>query len=229
MATSFLATSDLEAAVIDHVARYRLTVVEALQTQPALAQPGSDQLKQILKQLCRQGVLDNATLYLDRSYFYLAPMLPTEGRKLLSESVKIRRYAMLAFCCLGATPRTRLLPTECEAHCPELYHAVGCLDFYVSDSTANRALGVLRVDSGGRGRWDRVLEKCRRDIIRLQMDRQVRAMIDDGQLEYTLVTALPQKVHRLQQAIVCWSDIPLGVMRLCAVPDLVNLIAPSPY
>ncbi len=228
MATSTLIATTLETAVIDQVDRYGLTVVEALQSQPALTEVSPGQLKQLLKQLCRQGVLDQATLYRNRSYFYLAPVLPTEGRKLLSESVKIRRYAMLAFCCLGMTLRTRLLPGECEERFPELYQAVGPLDFYRSDFEARRAVGVLRVDAGGRGRWDRVLEKCRRDILRLQLDRQVRAMIDDGLLEYTLVTALPQKVQRLQQAMGSWPEIPPGFVRLCAIPELVNLIAPPP-
>lgn len=227
MATKQLSGSDIAAVIIDHVSRYRMTVFEALRRQPQLGSLPRKELKRELNRLCRERLLGREPLYRHRSYYYLAaadgadrPAGP------LAETAKVRSYAMLAFCCLGRVKRVKLSADELERLYPGVLSQGRPLNYYLTTTGDEQAIGFLRVDSGGRSRWDRILAKCREDIERHRLNRYVRPLIEQRRFEITLVTALPQKAERLQRAMAAWTATPTTFVRLCVLPELLNLISP---
>ena len=116
--------------VLGHVERYRMTVLAALKRLPGLSHLGARRIVGLLRDLCRAGDLERGTLFHHQAYFHLPrrnecetteqPELPDYRRGPLSETAKIRNYAILAFCCLGHVPRFRLTKPELLAHFPAL-------------------------------------------------------------------------------------------------------------
>lgn len=100
------------------------------------------------------------------------------------------------------------------------------MNYYVDTSSGPPRLGLLRVDPGGCGRWDRVVAKCCEDLRDHERHPGFARLIRGGQFEVTLVTALPQKAERIALAFDAGR---VGApLRLCAVPELLYLIAPPP-
>ena len=221
--------SAVAAAILEHVARHRLTVFEAVRRLPLTGMLPRKELKRQLQRLCREGQLGRASLYRHRTYYHLAAANDSDmATGPLAETAKVRSYAMLAFCCLGRAKRLKLSGEELEQHYPGLHEQGRPLNYYVTASGSQPSLGFLRVDCGGRGRWDRVLAKCRDDVERHRVNPHVRPLIEQGLFEITVITALPQKAERLARAMAGWSGTPTGCVRLCVLPELLNLIAPPP-
>ncbi len=219
----------VDAAILARVDRYRLTVFEALRQLPELKGVASSALRHHLRRLCREGVLGRAALYHNRLYFFRANAdVIGRSQRPLSETAKVRSYGMLAFCCLGATARTKLNHEDLAQLFPELPHQSSNHHFYQADHSEPVSCGWLRIDCGGHGRWDRVLAKCHRDLLRFRHYPSIERQIELGNFEITLMTALPQKAQRLQQALKSEPSLLAGNMRLCVLPDLVQLILPAP-
>ena len=68
------------------------------------------------------------------------------------------------------------------------------MNYYVDTSGPQPRLGFIRVDAGGRGRWDRVLAKCRDDLQVHQRMLASAQFIDRQAFEITLITTLPKKL-----------------------------------
>ena len=100
------------------------------------------------------------------------------------------------------------------------------MNYYVDMSQSQPRLGFVRVDAGGRGRWDRVLAKCRNDLDTHSADAGFRNFIDRQAFEITLITALPQKARRLADSLSSMHDSGIRMIRVLAMPELLNLIAP---
>lgn len=227
--------------VLDHIARYRIGVPEALVTTPPFAEFSPGRMARTLRALSEsteEPLLASAPLFGDRRYFYLtrtgesAIGEPAEGRAerrragALSEIAKVRAYAVLAFCCLSERPRQRLTAEEFRRNFPE-HHRPGLPMGYYADHEARR-LGFVRVDAGGRGRWDRIAEKVREDIERHREMPAFRDSIAAGSFELTLVTATQRKAERLRPLLE-EAGHPSGVpLRVHVVPGLIDLIAPPP-
>lgn len=233
--------SALRHAIREHLARYRMTVLKAVQQMPEFRGFGRKRTSAILRQLCRSRELGHAPLYRNRRYFYLADPAtggatgqlrqgPTDDRYgPLSEAAKIKNYAMLAFCCLGAQPRHRLNHADFDGCFPNLARPGLPMNYYVDTSQRQPRLGFIRVDAGGRGRWDRVVAKCRNDVEVHYAKDGFRKFIDRNAFEITLITALPQKARRLAESIGALRDERVGMIRVLAMPELLNLIAPPAY
>ena len=205
--------SALWLSVREHVARYRMTVLAAVQQMPEFKSFGRKRTAAFLHQLCRSRTLGHAPLYRNRGYFFLAArgsgsnadelQRGSTGDRYgpLSESAKIKNYAMLAFCCLGTRRRQRLSPADFNRCFPDLSRPGLPMNYYVDTSQSKPRLGFVRVDAGGRGRWDRVLAKCQNDAEAHYADSGFRQFIDCQAFEITLITALPQKARRLAESI----------------------------
>jgi len=229
-----------EQAVLAHVARYRMTVLPAVQQIPELHGLGKRRTAKLLGRLCHGGQLGHAPLYHNRRYFYPGPRfqcaVPDDGQARighrpegpLSEPSKIRNYAILAHCCLGSALRERLTRADFRRHFPDFYRPGLPMNYYVDTSGPQPRMGVVRVDTGGVGRWDRVLAKCRHDLEAHFMHAAFRQLLQHGLFEMVVVTAMPQKARRLAESIQSWRDPRAPCIRVSAMPELVNLIAPPP-
>ncbi len=144
--------------VLDHIARYRIGVPEALARTHPFAALSLRRIKRTLHALTEgegEVLLASAPLYGDYRYFYLtragetAIGEPDAGqgthRKAgaLSEVAKVRAYGVLAFCCLSEHPRQRLTPDEFRRTFPT-HHRPGLPMSYYADYEAKR-LGPRRV------------------------------------------------------------------------------------
>lgn len=226
----------LDFDVLDHVARYKMGVPESVARLPSLEGWTPGRVKNTLKRLRGEGYLKTAPLYGDRTYDHLtregaeALDLPLEGRDAerlgqpLAEVPKVRAYAVLAFCCLSTRARQRLTPDEFKQFFAE-HDRPGLPLSYYADHEAKK-LGFVRVDTGGRGRWDRVVERVRTDVERHQESDAFRESIGSEGLEVTLVTATEQKAGRLRAAFAEGEAFAAVTILVHVVPELVDLIAP---
>ena len=215
-------------AVLDHIARYRLTVFPALQQLPVFAACGPRRIKNVLRECQRQSLIGSAPLHHGARYWYLdvlgaqACELPEERVGPLSEPAKIRALAMLRFCCLSDRPRRRLTPEELAAAFPVIAPAGLPSGYYFDPGGAGR-LGLCRVDAGRSGRWDRVVESVRQDILQHLHRPGFRQFIQAGRFEITVLTVFRQKAKRIYESLLREAErLPLQVV---ALPELLPLIA----
>ena len=146
----------------------------------------------------------------------------------LSELAKIHNYAMLAFCLLTDAHRERLTSAELQRHFPALHRPGLPMSYYIDTTSGQPRLGFIRVDTGGHGRWDRVLAACRHDLETHWGHPGFQPFIRRQLFEITLITALPQKAQRLRDGLTSGDDWRASVIRIVAMPELLNLIAPPP-
>ena len=226
--------SQQEAAVLVHLARYRLTVFEAA---AGVVRPRG-LARRVLARLAESGLLASAPLYRNRRYWHLTQSgatrlgtaLDDSGEPLfgpLSEAAKIRAYAMLAFCCLGDISRDRLTRRELQRHFADLDRPGLPLNYYVDGSRPKPQLGFLRVDTGGHGRWDRIVEKVRHDAESHWLMPGFRRLITAGCFEITLVAALAEKAERIRRELAEGRIARPVQVRVVAMPDLVHLVMPA--
>lgn len=219
--------------VLEHVARYRLTVPSALRRLPHLNLFPLRQIHLLLRQLRRRSLLATAPLHHGQTYWHLTG----EGARFcgvteyrtgpLSESAKIRAYAILHDCCLSDKARHRLTPADLERYFPNLYEP-GLPSSYVFDPEGEGRLGLVRVDAGHLGRWDRIIESLREDVSRHYAHAGFRSVIRVGGFEIVLLTATSQKAERLSKALLTHRDARRIPIRITAIPALLPLIASIP-
>ena len=228
-------TARLETELVDQITRYKMTTLQAATTLPSARRLGRRRIVGLLNWLCRQNRIAAAPLFYQRRYFHL-PIAPGDlesdsnvrKRGALSEEAKIRNYAMLTFCCLGKAKRHRLTATELAQYLPEFQRLGMPLNYYLDNSTNSPRLGFIRVDTGGRGRWDRILEKLRADV-RLHASRaEFRNLVQQDAFEVTLITARPQKARRLAETLNSKPEAQMVRVHIAVVPELLPLIAPLP-
>ena len=232
---------DRQQAVLEHLARYRMTVLAAVQQMPEFKRLGRKRTAAFLHQLCRSRELGHAPLYRNRRYFFLgsrgfdrvagqSPQSVNVDRDgPLSELAKIKNYAILAFCCLSGRWRQRLTPADFDKCFPNLCRPGLSMNYYVDTSGPQPRLGFIRVDTGGRGRWDRVVATCLHDVKNHYAAPGFRPFITRQAFEITLITPLAHKARRMAETIGALGDPRANLIKVSAMPELLNLIAPPPW
>lgn len=225
-----------EFAVLKFTEHYGLVVIEAAVRIPELQNQSHANVQRLIDRLVKLRLMTETSLYPGRRCYHLttkgieATGANVIGRRMndrpLSEESKIRRFAMLSFCCLGATPRMQLSPAILQATFPTL-DVTSLTSGYYMQPTTQKVIGYLRVDMGGEGRWDRVLAKCAEDARRITNNQTWRERAAAGGFEITVATALPQKAERLSRALL--ESPPQLPIRIAVIPELLNLIAPTPF
>ena len=102
------------------------------------------------------------------------------------------------------------------------------MNYYVDLARDQPKLGFLRVDTVGRGRWDRIVAKALDDVRKHRLETAFSRFIERDALEIRVVTALKQKANRISRAL---KNKPTSLgqsIEVSAVPELLNLIAPIP-
>ncbi len=233
-ATTRLSLRETETAALRHIDLYGLTVTEAVQS---VTQRRSQRAaNRLLLGLQQQGLVRSEGLYGQRHCFILTRAGreqlagdTSSGARMdrpLSEQLKLRLFAMLSVCCLGNTARQKLTRTELTRVSSDSNRSVP--NYYAETHDNRQRYGFLRVDTIRHGRWDRILAKVREDAYGHAADPGFQLLIERGDFEVTLATALPQKAERLCRAFSHAAN-PLPVpVRVTSIPDLLYLIAPPP-
>ncbi len=226
-----------DTAILRHIARYRLTVVEALARLPECQRHTAAELAARLQRLDRADFVASTCLHTDRQCYELTrkgairvghSLADRDSHARLSEATKIRRFAALSFCCLTSVRRQRLTAAELADQVAGLNGSEADTPYYVTRDEAAPRIGFLRVDLGGHGRWDRILAKCQQDVREHADNPRWTPWIGSNRFEVTLVTALPQKAERLHRALSQQEHAPPVSVRIAVIPELLYLIAPPP-
>ena len=224
------ASDELVDALLDHIARYRLTVFAALERLPAFSPCGPRQIREVLRECQRQSLIGSAPLHHAARYWYLDTLGAQACDQAedrvgpLSEPAKIRALAMLRFCCLSDRPRHLLNAEDIARGFPAL-HRPGLPNGYYFDPAGSGRLGLARVDAGRRGRWDRVVESVRDDIGQHLHHPGFRQFIQAGRFEITVLTVFRQKARRICESIV--RDAHRVPVQVVALPELLPLVTSS--
>lgn len=218
-------------ALLEHLARYRLTEFSVLNQLPAFSDWRVSDLRHLLRECERKRLIGSAPLHQAARYWFLN----TEGAKRLglseqfsgplSEVAKIRAYAVLRYCCHSEPLRHRLTADELKQHFPAL-HRPGMPNHYYFDPQGEGTIGLLRIDAGHRGRWDRSIQSLRQDISSHFLRDGFRQIALAGRFRITLVTVLPRKANRLVDALQQHRDAQRIPVEIIAMPELLPLVAP---
>lgn len=228
--TSSEQTAQQRRAVVDHIARYRLAIAASLRQLPELATGSPNEWRQCLRSLQADSIIESQWLHHGMPCWHLAENgairlgLSTDRSGPLSESAKLKAYAMLRFCCLGNRPRMRLTADDIRKHFTELCR-IGMPQGYYVDLHGEGKLGLLRIDAGGRGRWDRVVHSVVEEVNQHRQQAGFSRLMHTHRFEFTIATVLPQKAQRIREAIQQKSELNNVALRIVAMPELLPLIA----
>lgn len=226
MTTTSRKTADESTVVLGELAeRYQLITADAASQLRRDHFNNEAKARDAMKQLAAAGCLREVTLYGNVTCFVPAGR---HREKPLSETSKIRALAMLYVCASVSHHRTRLTATEFEKYFPELRRPGLPMNYYVDLAGHQPKLGFLRVDTGGHGRWDRIVAKALDDVRKHQVEPAFGRFIQRDALEIRVVTALHQKANRISRAL---NEKPTSLAQsidVSVVPELLNLIAPIP-
>jgi len=220
-------------AVTSHLARYRLTVPRVIARLPQFATMSPREAARLLRALQNQHLLGSAMLWQGQPYWHLtatgAQHCGIANARIgpHSEPAKIRAYAMLRFCCLAKTPRHLLTAMELDRHFPGLGRQ-GLPSGYFFDPQGEGRLGLLRVDAGHRGRWDRVVASLREDISNHVRQNGFLKLVQARRFYIVLLTVLPQKARRVTEALAAYPDSQRIEVLCFPMPDLLPLITSIP-
>jgi hypothetical protein len=105
-------------AILSHIARYRVSTFAVLSRLPHFADESPRHLRRLLRDCREAGLVTSAALHSGSRYWFLTPAGATrcgldESRSgPMSETAKLRAYALLLFCCTSDKPRHRLTASE---------------------------------------------------------------------------------------------------------------------
>lgn len=217
-------------AILQHIARYRLSTFEVMGNLPECQDLSNADLRRLLKELVHFELLLTATLHRGRSYWALAAAgakrcgVPDDRTGFLSEPAKRRAYAILRFCHQSGVSRRRLNREELDVGLLSHVARPGMPSTYYIAGGASGRIGLARIDIGRAGRWDRILQTVRNDCDQHRNASAWRPFLQANRFEITVLTALPQKAARLQQKLQEMAleyRIPL---QATALPELLPLM-----
>jgi hypothetical protein len=215
--------------LLEHVARYRLSIFAAMQQLRGISAEGPRTLRRLLKHCRDSGLMGSAILHSGLRYWFLTRdgavrcgIDPSRSGP-LSEAAKLRACALLHFCCLSETRRHRLSGQELNRGCTQAFRC-GLPGTYYFSPSGNGVIGLARIDAGHSGRWDRVVHTVRNDIQTHGAMSGFRELIATGRFEITVLTVLPCKAERIDGAIRLIPDHTQFPVHVVAQPELLPLI-----
>ena len=224
---------DAVEAILAHVARYRLSTFAVMSRLPHFAGESPRHLRRLLRDSREAGLVTSAALHSGSRYWFLTPVGATrcgldESRSgPLSETAKLRAYALLLFCCLSDRPRHRLTASELSQQF-SLLHRPGMPGTYYYDPTGKGSIGLARIDAGHHGRWDRVVQSVQDDISLHRKLPGFRQLIKVHRFEISVLTVLPAKAERTVGVLKSLPEVKHVPVHVVALPELLPLIHSSP-
>ncbi len=222
--------------ILGDVALYKIGTLASFAAADYLARCPARHIRRTVTAFVEQGHLQEGPLLTTgNTYCALSERsarrlkLPVTRSGLLSVDPLITAAAILQFCRLGRLdgPRRELLTrSQLERFFPQLMRPGLGGPFYLDDQTGR--LARIRFDRARPRRWDRILQRCRRDLARLQRDPPWNKLLQAGRLQITVLTVLPQKVPRLEAELAQLARQSGLLFRVEALPGLWPLVRPQP-
>ena len=229
----------IELAILEHFQRYELLSPEDAVLAGIKGMTSAEVAAHRLAAMEKRRLIQKAPLNTRSTCYLLSPgaISPSEdadvdgkGRnRLLSAQSLLRRYAMLKFCLQGAPQRRKLTPEEFQSRLADMYRAAHAHHYYVTLDDLQPRIGFLRVDLGGRGRWDRIVAKARGDMHRHLQLPLVQQLLAKQAFEVAVVTSTQEKARRIHEALQAkLTELPVPA-HCEAIPELGDVIRPSPH
>ena len=210
---------DIEAAVLGHVQRFRVTIPEVI---PSIVGQPSFEVEQAVTTLIRRGLV-----FRNRMVNGIEFLVHRQRRKQISTPSKRSRIASLAainLCHFQGMQRELLTADEFKLHFPDLYRPQHDRRYFLEHGCEAPRLGFLRIDHGSHGRWSRIIDKARRDFDRHRQDPSFADLIGNRWFEVHIVTSTKRKAIRIEQAIRQTRRRSDETIRVTAIPELLPFI-----
>jgi len=226
----------VESSIIKNVSRYGVMTATALCVWGAKGVKDSQQAGDRLSALARRGDLVRHKVSSVEECYSLAPAAAQKAKALGFNSPSClhsiesltHAYALMSVCLLQNEKRKLLTNAELTQNFPELGSHGGPSRYYLAREAEQTRLGFVRIDQGGRGRWDRIARKANDDMRKHLSLRCLLPMIDQRQFEICIVTALPGKAQRIEEVLRANQELLNVPYRVISIPDLINFIRPRP-
>ena len=213
-------------AIFEHLRRYRITTTEVLK-EVFYAEKEVDAVKSTLRRLRDGGYLRSVEL---RSPFRFYQLTKMAVRKLgfhhglalpIGEQALRESFGVLHFCCLGATPRTRLTTDELVSHFPKLFGTrTNERAHYIHDDGEKKRLACVVVDHGSSKQH--IHTKCGRLVEQRSKNRAWQKLVFSDEVMLAVITPTLAKAKGLDQL---HSEKPLPVQVFIeAVPSLNGIL-----
>jgi len=222
--------------MIAHIDRYGLSTPAAIAMAGVKGAGDEATAHHRLNALCKRGDLRRAVLDGVTPAYILSPsarsrlgrVSPRDEDRGLSLPLKLNLYGMLLFCCAQHVSRHKLTPTELRQRFSDLHRPGREHRYYVTRDGPVTRLGFLRIDSGGRGRWDRIVGKFADDLRGHLQIPLVRRLLENNAFEATIVSALPTKAGRIESELSQYQKVLPIPCHSVAIPQLANVLISRP-
>ena len=215
--------TDRDRLILEHVARYRLTTLAAIQrvVLPGMTRNAVDK---IANRMCDAGLLRKHILLYPMKYFVLGDVsvrslgLGAHRAAPLGSQSLPQEFALLAFATLGSQQHLRLNAAEVKKRCPwlplSLTVAPHCID-------QSNVLELVRVDLGGPA--DHVARKCAADLNERIQIPEFLTHVAAGQFRLVVITSTSGKVAAIRRALNHHLWPPGLLVHFSVVPQLLSL------
>jgi hypothetical protein len=244
--------TETDEAVLQHVARYRLTLPRFLAATSLLASRRKATAQAALDKLTEQGWLSKADLCPSvtdgLSYYHLSPQAARQlghdplFAEPLKHDMRIECFAIAAFCCCGKSFRQLFTKQEFVEKFKSIWYPGQPVRYYLEPTDSGKArLAFLKVDKDGAGRWDRLIDSCYRFVKQRTFapkssalyQPQIEAfakLVANDQFQITVLTALPEKRRAIQLELERRraAGEPVPPIDVHVVPGLFEVMFPTP-
>ena len=221
--------NDRDRLILEHVARYRLTTLEAIR-RVVLRGLSRNAVNKLANRLCDAGLLQKHTLLYPVKYFMLGELAIRNfgfgihrAGVLGSQSLQ-QEFALLAFATLGTHQHLRLNAAEVKRRCPWLPLAFTVAPHCIDETNV---LELVRVDLGGPA--NHVARKCAADLTERCRFQEFRTLVTAGQFRLVIITATTEKVTAIKRALSNHLWPPGLLVHFSVVPQLLSLGASADH
>ena len=224
--------ASLEARLIEHIGRHRLTTRLIWPNVVSLRDTPTSEIVKALRSLSKRGIVRAFPLHHGRFYFTLtkpaaAKLIDSElvGGQ-LSDGGKLKAFARL----LLATKHTPIQTPISKTKLLELWGSIanGLPDgFYTRDGKPT-VYGFLRIDACISSSASRASQQLRNDIFRFVKIRPIVELIKEKRFELSLVAATQFRAEAIMQRFRAYERVGATPVNMIVLPELLPLLTSVP-
>ena len=242
--------SGADREVLEHVFRYRLTTSLILDGSETLEKEGEGFARDTLLRLEKEGWLRSAELYPGHSsekYWHLSVQAAKELEQdavvglPLKRDMRIECFAIATFCCCGEPRRQLMTKQEFQEKYSRLWYSGQPVKYYLHKHEDGVRLAYLKVDTGGTGQWERLIDNCD-NFLQKRIDskavseehraksKEFRDLVATGRFQFSILTSLEEKKRAIQLELerrkLSGKTVP--PIQVFVVPGLFEVVFPAP-